>query len=155
MCVISCVGLLIRLRGKNLRANAGDAGLNPGLGRSPGGGNGTSLQYFLSGGSHGQWSLAGCSPWGCEESDTAEQPHEHLLSCTWLLMTRLKQAFLTTRLFYSTSPIHSASQPPKQPFHPTLCPHSQPAALLLGFPCGSAVKNLPTMQETQEMPVGI
>ena len=33
---------------KNLPANAGDAGdegLNPGLGRSPGGGNGNPLQY--------------------------------------------------------------------------------------------------------------
>ena len=31
--------------GKNLPANAGDAGLIPGLGRSPGGGNGNPLQY--------------------------------------------------------------------------------------------------------------
>ena len=34
---------------KNPPANAGDArdgGLSPGLGRSPGGGNGNSLQYF-------------------------------------------------------------------------------------------------------------
>ena len=30
---------------KNLPANAGDAGLIPGLGRSPGGGNGYLLQY--------------------------------------------------------------------------------------------------------------
>ena len=30
---------------KNLPANAGDAGLNLGLGRSPGGGNGNPLQY--------------------------------------------------------------------------------------------------------------
>ena len=30
---------------KNLSANAGDAGLNPELGRSPGGGNGNPLQY--------------------------------------------------------------------------------------------------------------
>ena len=27
---------------------------------------------FLPGESHGQWSLAGCSPWGCTESDTTE-----------------------------------------------------------------------------------
>ena len=31
---------------KNLPANAGDAGLIPGLGRSPGGENGNALQYF-------------------------------------------------------------------------------------------------------------
>ena len=30
---------------KNLLANAGDAGLNPGSGRSPGDGNGNPLQY--------------------------------------------------------------------------------------------------------------
>ena len=30
---------------KNLLANAGDVGLIPGLGRSPGGGNGNPLQY--------------------------------------------------------------------------------------------------------------
>ena len=30
---------------KNLSANAGDTGLNPGLGRSPGEGNGNPLQY--------------------------------------------------------------------------------------------------------------
>ena len=30
---------------KNLPANAGDPGLIPGLGRSPGGGNGNPLQY--------------------------------------------------------------------------------------------------------------
>ena len=27
--------------------------------------------------SHGQRSLAGCSPWGCKESDTTEQLHFH------------------------------------------------------------------------------
>ena len=31
---------------KNLPASAGDAGLNPGSGRSPREGNGNSLQYF-------------------------------------------------------------------------------------------------------------
>ena len=37
---------------------------------------------FLPGKSHGQRSLVGCSPWGCEESDTIEQLHFHFsLSC--------------------------------------------------------------------------
>ena len=31
----------------------------------------------LPGKSHGWRSLVGCSPWGCEESDTAEQLHFH------------------------------------------------------------------------------
>ena len=61
---------------KNQPANARDAGLIPGLGRSPGGGN---LQnplerqpppVFLPGKSHGQRSLVGYSPQGCKESDT-------------------------------------------------------------------------------------
>ena len=37
---------------------------------------------LLPGKSHGRRSLVGCSPWGCEESDTTEQLHFHfLLSC--------------------------------------------------------------------------
>ena len=51
---------------KNPPANARDVGLTPGLGRSPGGGNGNPLQYFLPGESHGQRSPAGYSPWGCK-----------------------------------------------------------------------------------------
>ena len=34
---------------------------------------------FLPGKSHGQRSLVGCSPWGCEESDTTERLHFHAL----------------------------------------------------------------------------
>ena len=37
---------------------------------------------LLPGESHGQKSLVGCSPWGCEESDTTERLHFHFsLSC--------------------------------------------------------------------------
>ena len=44
-------------------------------------GNGTPLQY-LPGKSHGQRSLVGCSPWGCEELDTTERLHfQFSLSC--------------------------------------------------------------------------
>ena len=52
-------GLLV----KNRPANAGDGGLIPGLGRSPGKGNGNPLQYSCWK-SHGQRSLAGYSPRG-------------------------------------------------------------------------------------------
>ena len=51
----------------------GDLGLIPGLGRSPGGGNGNPLQYSCLENPDGQRSLAGCSPWGCEESDMTER----------------------------------------------------------------------------------
>ena len=38
---------------------------------------------LLPGKSHGQRSLVGCSPWGCEESDTTKRLHFHFsLSCT-------------------------------------------------------------------------
>ena len=47
---------------KNLSANAEDAGLIPGWGRSPGEGNGNPLQYSLPGKFHGQKSLASYSP---------------------------------------------------------------------------------------------
>ena len=52
---------------KNLPAKAGDErdmGLIPGLGRSPGEGNWQPTPVFLPGESHGQRSLAGCSPRG-------------------------------------------------------------------------------------------
>ena len=51
----------------------GDPGLIPGSGRSPGGGNGTPLQYFCLENPHGQRSLVGYSPWGRRELDTAER----------------------------------------------------------------------------------
>ena len=51
-------------RGKESACNAGDRGSIPGLGRSPGGGHGNTLQYFCLENPHGQRSLAGHSPWG-------------------------------------------------------------------------------------------
>ena len=66
--------------GKESTYNAGDLGLIPVSGRSPGGGNGhpfwrrkwQSTPVLLPRKSHGQRSLAGCNPWGLKESDTAE-----------------------------------------------------------------------------------
>ena len=62
---------------KDLAANAGDAGSIPGLGRSPGGGNGNLLQDSLPGKSHGQKSPVGYSPWSNKKSDTTEHTHTH------------------------------------------------------------------------------
>ena len=54
--------------------NLGDLlGLIPGLGESTGGGHSNPLQYSCLGNPHGQRSLAGYSPRGHVESDTAEQ----------------------------------------------------------------------------------
>ena len=54
--------------GKESACNVGD------LGSIPGGGHGNPLQYSCLENLHGQRSLAGCSPWGCKESDTTERP---------------------------------------------------------------------------------
>ena len=48
--------------------NAGDPGLSPGLGRSPGEGNGNPLQYYCL--ENAMDSLVGYSLWGRKESDT-------------------------------------------------------------------------------------
>ena len=64
---------------KNLPGNAedtGDSGSIPGSGRSPGGGNGNSLQYSCLEKSHGWRSLEGYSPSGCKELDTTEATWE-------------------------------------------------------------------------------
>ena len=58
---------------KESACNAGDLGLIPGLGRSPGGGHGNPLQYSCLENPHGWRSLAGRIPWGHKESDTTEQ----------------------------------------------------------------------------------
>ena len=61
---------------KHLPASAGDrrdAGSIPGLGTSPGEGNGNSLQYSCLENSMDRGSsLVGCSPWGCKESGMTE-----------------------------------------------------------------------------------
>ena len=51
----------------------GDRDSVPGLGRSPGGGNGSLLQYACLENPHGQRSLAGYSPWVQKELDPAKQ----------------------------------------------------------------------------------
>ena len=54
---------------KNLPANAGDAGSNPGSGGFPGRRKWQPTPLFVPGKSHGQRSLVGYSPWGHTESD--------------------------------------------------------------------------------------
>ena len=61
---------------KNPPANAGDADLIPGLGRSPGVGNDNLLQYSCLENPHGQRSLADYSPWSCK-SLTWQSIHTH------------------------------------------------------------------------------
>ena len=63
--------------------DAGDVGSVPGFGRSPGGGQGTHSSVLAGESSHGQRSLAGYSPYGCKESDTADVT-ENTGKCTEL-----------------------------------------------------------------------
>ena len=56
--------------GKESACNAGDSGLTPRSGRSPGERNG---YPFLPGESHGQKSLVSYSPWGRKQSDRTER----------------------------------------------------------------------------------
>ena len=58
--------------GKESNCNVENMGLIPGLGTSSGEGNGYPLQYSCLENSR-QRSLAGPSPWGCKELNTAEQ----------------------------------------------------------------------------------
>ena len=66
-------GFLVGSDGEESAFNAGDPGLIPGLGRSPGGGHGNPVQYSCLENPHGQRSLAGYSPWARKESDTTKQ----------------------------------------------------------------------------------
>ena len=59
--------------GKESAYNVGDLGSIPGLGRSPGRGNGNPVQYSGLEKPHGQRSLAGHSPWGRKESDLTKR----------------------------------------------------------------------------------
>ena len=63
--------------GKASAYNVGNPGSIPGLGRSPGEGNGNPLQYSCLEKSHGWRSMVGYSPQGRKESDPAEQRHFH------------------------------------------------------------------------------
>ena len=60
---------LVPLWWKNPAANAGDACLIPGSGRSLGEGDSNPLQYSCLGNPMDKRSLAGYSPWGCKELD--------------------------------------------------------------------------------------
>ena len=58
---------------KESACNAGDSGLTPGSGRSPGGGHGSPLQYSCLKNPHGHRSLVDYSPWGLKELDTTKR----------------------------------------------------------------------------------
>ena len=57
--------------GKESACNAGDLA-DPCIKKSPWRRKWHTITVFLPGKSHGQRSLAGCSPWSCKELDTTE-----------------------------------------------------------------------------------
>ena len=59
--------------GKESTCRIGDLNSIPGLGRSPGEGNGYLIPVFLPEESHGQRNLAGYNPWGPKELEKTEQ----------------------------------------------------------------------------------
>ena len=63
---------LVASDGKESTCNVGDLGLNPGLGRSLGGGHGNPLQYSCLENPHGYSNLVGYSPWGGKALDMTE-----------------------------------------------------------------------------------
>ena len=89
--------------GKESTCNVRDLGSIPGLGISPGGGHGNSLQYSCLENSHGQRSMAGYSPWGCKRSDQTEQ-----LSIAQHSKVKFKSKPLMLRLIPSS--LHCAIQ---------------------------------------------
>ena len=77
------LGLPGGLVSKESACTTGDWGSIPGLGRSPGGGNGNPLQCSCLENPHGQRSLAGYSPWGRREADTTERPSTAQFICNY------------------------------------------------------------------------
>ena len=67
---------------KESACKAGDPGSVPGLGRSPGGGNGNS-PVFLPGKFCEQGSLEGYCLWGFKELDITEHIHKVWETCEW------------------------------------------------------------------------
>ena len=69
--------MIIEDKNKWMPGDETDADSVPGLGGSPGGGHGNTLQDFCLENPHEQRSLVGYSPWGHKESDTTEQLSTH------------------------------------------------------------------------------
>ena len=84
---------------KNLPTNAGDVGLIPGLGKSPGGGNGNPLQYsYLENPmDRGAWWATVC---GVAKSQTQlrDSAHRH----TYITFIAFFHPYLTFHLYYVT-----------------------------------------------------
>ena len=81
-----------------------------GLGRSPGGGHGNPLQYSCLEKPHGQRGLAGYSPSGGKESDTAERLKHSTSHMNTFFSISISQILHGTYLYYKN--IHCLSEIP-------------------------------------------
>ena len=86
---------------KNMPVNVGDMGSFPGLGRSPGEGNGTSLQYSYLGNPMGRGPWSAVVYW-VTKSQTLSSKSSFILKCVVALQTHIFNSFLFP--FKSTSP---------------------------------------------------
>ena len=92
---------------KNLLAgDARDVGSIPGLGKSPGIGNGNPLLYSCLGNPMDRGSLVGYSPWGHKKLDTTEElrTHTHTYTQGWQI-GRTKGSNLAEGWLHSTANI--------------------------------------------------
>ena len=90
---------------QNLPANTGDArdaGLIPGLGRSPGGGNGNPLQYSCLENTMDRGAWWATVHWVADESDTMEQLNTHTKYSIYVPMSRpLPSLFQSSETLFS------------------------------------------------------
>ena len=101
--------------------NAGDLDSIPGLRRSPGGGQGNSLQNSCLENPHEQRSLAGYSPWGRKESDTTEQlSTAHLQNTQPLPTTVIGTCWTLSHRCLSPGPLLSPHKSPPFALVPVL-----------------------------------
>ena len=73
LCIPVFLGFAGGSDSKESICNVGDLGYIHGLGRSPGKGHGSPLQYFFLENPHGHRSLVGYSPWSRKDSDMTER----------------------------------------------------------------------------------
>ena len=81
---------------KNLPANAGgtrDTCLFPGLGRSPGEGNGNPLQFSCLENSMDRGAWQATVPWGCKELDMTEDAHTIIAKEIYFVKKESKNCF--------------------------------------------------------------
>ena len=97
---------LVAQWGKNL--SAGDPGMIPGLGRSPGGGNSKLLQYSCLENPIGQSSLADCSPWGVKFYQSVQSVSRvQLFATPWTAACQASLSVTNSRSLLKLMPIVS------------------------------------------------